>query len=243
MGKLIRLKQEKTTILKVGDEIYYTGDRANSSAFGTITDIDPTGNYGTRVTVEYHPDHDGVIKRPSILSFANFEDGPGQRFHHLADYFGAERAEKIIKERRDREANDTDYILDLRFNQLFNDDAPDLRRAIYLTLKAEMPTDRTGAIKRIRQALKKRSGKAWSVKGGRGTAYGWIEIKSPPRRCTGDFNYMPDDECQELADLLGLSKPVHFQGEFIPAGSDYRMEYIERAEGRTPRIYGQQYWD
>jgi hypothetical protein len=42
--------------------------------------------------------------------------------------------------------------------------------------------DRDVAIKRIREALKRRSGKAWSVKGDRGTAWGWIHISCPPAR-------------------------------------------------------------
>lgn len=42
--------------------------------------------------------------------------------------------------------------------------------------------DRDDAIRRIRQALRRRSGKAWSVTGGRGTAWGWITITAPPRR-------------------------------------------------------------
>jgi hypothetical protein len=44
--------------------------------------------------------------------------------------------------------------------------------------------DRDAAIKRIRAALKFRSGKDWSVTGGKGTAYGWIKIDAPPRRRT-----------------------------------------------------------
>lgn len=47
--------------------------------------------------------------------------------------------------------------------------------------------DRDVAIKRIKTALKKRSGKDWSVKGGRGTAWGWIKIDAPPRRKTWDW--------------------------------------------------------
>ncbi len=35
--------------------------------------------------------------------------------------------------------------------------------------------DRDEAIKRIRAALKRRSGKLWSVTGGRGTSWGWIK--------------------------------------------------------------------
>jgi hypothetical protein len=44
--------------------------------------------------------------------------------------------------------------------------------------------DRDEAIKRIRAALKRRSGKAWSVTGDRGTAWGWIKIDAPPARRT-----------------------------------------------------------
>ena len=36
--------------------------------------------------------------------------------------------------------------------------------------------DRDEAIKAIRTALKRRTGKTWSVKGGRGTAWGWLTI-------------------------------------------------------------------
>ena len=42
--------------------------------------------------------------------------------------------------------------------------------------------DRDQTIVAIRTALKKRSGKQWSVKGGRGTASGWITISAPPKR-------------------------------------------------------------
>jgi hypothetical protein len=38
--------------------------------------------------------------------------------------------------------------------------------------------------KRIKVALKKRSGKDWSVTGGKGTAWGWINIDAPPARRT-----------------------------------------------------------
>ena len=44
--------------------------------------------------------------------------------------------------------------------------------------------DRAGTIKAIRKSLKRRSGKPWSVTGGRGTAWGWITIDAPPSRRT-----------------------------------------------------------
>lgn len=43
---------------------------------------------------------------------------------------------------------------------------------------------RNDVIAAIKTALQKRSGKSWSVTGGRGTAYGWIRIDAPPARCT-----------------------------------------------------------
>jgi hypothetical protein len=46
---------------------------------------------------------------------------------------------------------------------------------------------RDQAIKRIKAALKRRSGKEWSVRGGKGTAYGWITIDAPPKRRTWKY--------------------------------------------------------
>lgn len=128
--------------------------------------------------------------------------------------------------------------------------------------------DRAETIKRIRKALKKRSGKTWSVTGGQGTAWGWLTIDAPPARRTFTHEPKPHnttnepgaenwdevdtgkpgghtspDERRELADLLGLESSAHSQGVSIPAGSDYWNEYIDRAEGRTPAKCGVPYWD
>ena len=131
-----------------------------------------------------------------------------------------------------------------------------------------MSNDRDEAIARIKAALKRRSGKSWSVTGGKGTAWGWIEINVPPARRTwtnvpkphnvirldpgrenwdevdtgkpGGFMGPPDRD--ELAKLLGLPE-VHFQGVSIAASSAYREEYISRAEGRTPAKIAEPYWD
>ena len=123
--------------------------------------------------------------------------------------------------------------------------------------------DRNETIKRIRKALKRRSGKSWSVTGGRGTAWGWITIDAPPKRRTehtvkiaGRLTDNPEDyehkdtgelgghmttlDRAALGRLLGLDRPVHFQGKSIPASHDYWQEYIDRAEGKTPSIIGQQ---
>lgn len=126
--------------------------------------------------------------------------------------------------------------------------------------------DRNETIKRIRAALRRRSGKAWSVTGGRGTAWGWIRIDVPPKRRTWHFRNtcrvegsgspimeeyedaswegsMSPAERAELTALLGLTRSVHHQGESIPAGGDYYQEYVDRAEGRAPTAYGAPYWD
>lgn len=126
--------------------------------------------------------------------------------------------------------------------------------------------ERDETIKRIRTALKRRSGKAWSVTGGRGTAWGWITIDAPPARrtChavlkpdaspahlpedyehkdTGELGgYITPQDAAELAKLLGL-ETVHHQGVHIASSNDYWQEYIDRAEGRTPTKIGQPYWD
>ncbi len=128
--------------------------------------------------------------------------------------------------------------------------------------------DRNETIKAIKTALQKRSGKAWSVTGGRGTAWGWITISAPPARCTwknvpkdyntdlrpgaehydevdtgkpGGFMGLPDRT--ELGKLLGFDGPVHFQGVSIPSSNDYYQEHLDRAQGKTPSVNGKPYWD
>lgn len=90
--------------------------------------------------------------------------------------------------------------------------------------------DRDTAIKRIRTALKRRSGKLWSVCGDRGTAWGWITIMSPPRRRTSDFDYMTEEDRAELGQLLGENEPAHCQG--VSVSPESREFYLEQAERR-----------
>lgn len=97
--------------------------------------------------------------------------------------------------------------------------------------------ERDEAILRIRTALKKRSGKSWSVRGGSGTAWGWITVDVPPAR---EANRTA--ELKELAQLMNVDT-IHQQGMDIPASTDYRQEAVDRAEGREPSVYGKPYWD
>ena len=97
--------------------------------------------------------------------------------------------------------------------------------------------DRNEAIRRIREGLKARSGKSWSVTGGRGTAWGWITIDVPPRREASRA-----EELRELGVLLG-NVTIHSQGVSVAASNAHYTEYVDRAEGRTPKAIAQPYWD
>ena len=116
--------------------------------------------------------------------------------------------------------------------------------------------NRNETIKKIRDALKKRSGKSWSVTGGRGTGYGRITIDALPARRTRHYRlkggaldipenyesyedgnpggYITESDRQELKTLLGLDT-IHDQGEHIPGQNDFYQEYIDRAERGVPR--------
>lgn len=116
--------------------------------------------------------------------------------------------------------------------------------------------DRDVAIKRIRKALKKKTGKSWSVTGGRGTGWGWIDVQAPPRRRinhapnpayindheTPDMPrhivvqpppntkgwYTSDTERKQLTRAFGLTHIVHYQGLMI--SPDKREFYVSRVE-------------
>jgi len=104
----------------------------------------------------------------------------------------------------------------------------------------DIATDRDATIAAIKASLKARSGQTWSVTGGRGTAWGWITISAPPKRC-GDYGQMSDADRATLGQLLNVD--VHHQGVSIAASHDYRREYLQRAKGEHPDTIGQPYWD
>ncbi len=115
--------------------------------------------------------------------------------------------------------------------------------------------DRNEAIRRIRAALKRRTGKQWSVTGDRGTAWGWINVDVPPRQRTwhhvetgerdeqglpvySDVNdpakpggHMSPEAQKQLQELFGLERPVHHQGLSIdPESRDWHVEQAEKGE-------------
>lgn len=126
-------------------------------------------------------------------------------------------------------------------------------------------TDRDTAIAYIKEQLFKRTGYRFSVRGGRGTAWGWINIDAQPkdkrwsfvdtgkRDDNGDtvfemqetgieFGYMSPELSEKLAKALGLDN-VHHQGVSIPASGAHRREYCKRASGRPVTKVAEAYWD
>lgn len=101
--------------------------------------------------------------------------------------------------------------------------------------------ERNEAIKRIKTALESRSHRKWSVTGGRGTTWGWLTITAPPKM--REDGAMTPADCRALADLLGMDRPVHPQGENVPASTKDWEWYIARAEGRKAGPKPEPYWD
>lgn len=108
------------------------------------------------------------------------------------------------------------------------------------TTQPTQTISRDEAIKAIRQALRERSGKTWSVRGGRGTAWGWLSISAPPARC-GDYGEMSAADAAELSKLLDLDH-VERTRVSVPASSAHYREYTNRAQGR-PYDIAAPYWD
>jgi hypothetical protein len=100
---------------------------------------------------------------------------------------------------------------------------------------------RDTVIKRIKTALEERSGKKWSVRHGTGTASGWIFITASPKRRDEYGRLSPADQ-EELKRLLGL-EDVGPQWVRVPDQGDSYQEFVDRAEGREPRIKGVPRWD
>lgn len=110
--------------------------------------------------------------------------------------------------------------------------------------KPSQPISRKEAIKLIRYWLKKRSGKRWSVTGGRGTGWGWLKITAPPsRRSPHPCRYMSEPDRAELGKLLGQRYLPNRQGLSVPASSDHYRQYINLARGFLWVKPAEDYWD
>jgi len=101
---------------------------------------------------------------------------------------------------------------------------------------------RKEAITHLRVALRRRSGRSWSVTGGRGTAWGWLCVRARPAR-RDHIGHMSQWDRVVLAQLLGFDNPVGSQGVFIASSDDHYHEYIARANGLQPYKIAEPYWD
>lgn len=96
------------------------------------------------------------------------------------------------------------------------------------------------AATQIRAALKRRSGKAWSVTTSRGTGYGWLRIVSPLARRSQMPFHMTEADRVELRDLLNIPDgQCNGQGVSVPPSEEFYHEFIDRAEGNEPMIFGE----
>jgi len=122
--------------------------------------------------------------------------------------------------------------------------------------------DRNEVVKRIKAALRRKTGRTWSVHGGRGTGWGWITVEAPKGRrvshkanpdCADPFNapydervieYVREDgrnsytslaDCIELAEAFGFDKPTHCQGISIsPDGWERYAALVEADHSAEP---------
>lgn len=88
---------------------------------------------------------------------------------------------------------------------------------------------RDEAIERIRAALKRRAGRSWSVRGGRGTAWSWIEVSAPPAR-RNEFGGISAEDANELSRIFGIGRH-HFTGGCWSISREERERMVARAEG------------
>lgn len=68
------------------------------------------------------------------------------------------------------------------------------------------------AAKILRDLLARRTGRAWSVRNSRGTAWGWIRVTATPKRC-GRHGYMGLEDVHLLSSAFGHG--VSRQGESL----------------------------
>jgi hypothetical protein len=101
-------------------------------------------------------------------------------------------------------------------------------------------TDRNVTIGILRAELRRRTGRTWSVTGGKGTSWGWITVTAPPAR-RDRFGSMTEQDAQDLARALDLDT-AHHQGVLIPASSAHRREYLARVREQDYTVAAA-YWD
>lgn len=104
-----------------------------------------------------------------------------------------------------------------------------------------MENSRDETIQSIKAAFKAR-GFRYSVKGGRGTAWGWITIDLLPAVHKALDHDGRKKEYQLLGERLMMDTLV-YGPEDIPSSSAYYAEFVQRAQGIRPTVTGKPYWD
>lgn len=82
--------------------------------------------------------------------------------------------------------------------------------------------------KTLRQLLRERTGRDWSVTRGRGTAYSWVRITAPKKRLV-QYGYLSVEDQIILSSVFGT--PVGHQGESVRTERGVRGWYILKALG------------
>ena len=85
--------KSQSTEVEVGDRIYYTGDMANPSDWGTVTVVHGPDRWNSKGSFELKHDSDHHI---SHLNHLNLSTGPGLRFITEKAYYET-RARKIAQ--------------------------------------------------------------------------------------------------------------------------------------------------
>lgn len=84
-----------TQTLNVNDRFYYTGDMANSSSFGTITEVlQPTKYTPLQYRVTFDNARFEGDKQTSVVYALLFNKGVGQRFKPI-DQYNTEKQQSI----------------------------------------------------------------------------------------------------------------------------------------------------
>lgn len=81
----------EATKFTVGTRVFYTGDAANASAWGTITNVAPCKWYGLTITIKFDTERFEDDAGETRVSPFNFSKGPGCRFYLEQDAAEAPR--------------------------------------------------------------------------------------------------------------------------------------------------------
>lgn len=94
----------------------------------------------------------------------------------------------------------------------------------------------------LKKALKVATGRAWSVRGSRGTAYGWLNVSAPKDREEGPYGYTSEEDRVLLREAFQTER-IHHQGYMIPSSRGFYWQAAQAVTGRPITIHGVRDWD